>query len=101
MHGPGGAGTMFAEAANNSDPSVRKAGRRAHMRTVQTLVEILRRGQREGSIRGDVDATVLGWLVLSQIHARQFRRAHSDTSPTVERALLDALLVALRQPARL
>jgi AcrR family transcriptional regulator len=100
MHGPGGAGMMFAEAATNADPAVRKAGQRAHARTLQALIGILRRGQREGSIRDDVDATPLGWLVLSQIHARQFRRAHSETSPTTERALLDALLVAFRPPQR-
>jgi AcrR family transcriptional regulator len=98
MHGPGAFGTVFAEAANSSEPSIRKAGRRAHAQTVQSVVQLLRRGQKEGSIRDDVDATTLGWLLLSQIHARQFRRAHSDTSPTMERALLKALLAALRPP---
>jgi AcrR family transcriptional regulator len=100
MHGPGAFGTMFAEAANNKEPSIREAGRRAHARTLQAVVELLRRGQHEGYIREDVDATTLGWLVLSQIHSRQFRRAHSDTSPTMERALLEALLAAMRPPGR-
>jgi AcrR family transcriptional regulator len=98
MHSPGAFGTIFAEAANSSEPSIRKAGRRAHAKTVQGVVQLLRRGQKEGSIRDDVDATTLGWLLLSQIHARQFRRAHSDTSPTIERAFLQALLAALRPP---
>jgi AcrR family transcriptional regulator len=100
MHGPGSFGTVFAEAANSSEPSIRKAGRRAHTRTVQAVVELLRRGQREGSIRDDVEATSLGWLLLSQIHARQFRRAHSETSPTMEHAFLEALLVSIRRPER-
>jgi AcrR family transcriptional regulator len=98
MHDPGAFGTMFAEAANSLEPSIRKAGRRAHAQTVQGVVQLLGRGQKEGSIRDDVDATTLGWLLLSQIHARQFRRAHSDTSPTMERAFLKALVVALRPP---
>jgi AcrR family transcriptional regulator len=99
MHSPGGFGTVFAEAANSSEPSIRQAGRRAHSNTLQGVIQLLRRGQDEGSIRDDVDATTLGWLLLSQIHARQFRRAHSDTSPTMERAFLRALLAALRPPA--
>lgn len=98
MHGPGAFGTMFAEAAVSSEPSIRKAGRRAHARTVNGVVELLRRGQEEGSIRDDVDATTLGWLLLSQIHARQFRRAHSETSAVLEQAFLDGTLAALRPP---
>lgn len=97
LHSKGAFGTMFAEAANNSEPSIRNAGRRAHARTMEAVVELLRRGQHEGSIRDDIDATNLGWLVLSQIHARQFRRAHSHTSPTLEHALLKALLDAIRR----
>jgi AcrR family transcriptional regulator len=100
MHGPGAFGTIFGEAANHSEPAVREAGRRAHARTVQAVVDLLRQGQHEGSIRDDVDATTLGWLILSQIHARQFRRAHSDTSPALEHALMDALLAALRPSGR-
>ena|SRR2546425_1729812 len=100
MHSPGAFGTMFAEAATSSEPSVRAAGRRAHARTVQAVVQLLRRGQHEGSIRDDVDATTLGWLVLSQIHAGHFRRMHSDTSPLLEHDLLNALLTALRPRKR-
>jgi AcrR family transcriptional regulator len=100
MHGPGAFGTVFAEAANSPESSICKAGRRAHARTVQAVVELLFRGQHEGSIRDDVEATTLGWLLLSQIHARQFRRAHSETSPTMERAFLEALLVSIRPPER-
>lgn len=96
LHSPGGFGAIFAEAASSSEPSIRSAGRRAHARTMEAVVALLRRGQREGSIRDDIDATTLGWLVLSQIHARQFRRAHSKTSPALEQALLKSMLGALR-----
>ena len=98
MHRPSAFGAMFAEAANSSEPAIRKAGRMAHFRMMRAVVELLRRGQHDGSIRDDVDAATLGWLILSQIHARQFRRARSDTSPTLERSMLDALLTALGPP---
>lgn len=100
MHGPGAFGTMFAEAANSPAPSIRKAGRRAHTRMVHAVVDLLLRGQRDGSIRRDVDAATLGWLVLSQIHARHFRRTHSETSVTMERDVLQALLAAMVPPGR-
>jgi len=95
LHSPGGLGMIFVEAANNAEPRVREAAHLAHTRTVQAVAELLRRGQAEGSIRNDVDAVTLGWLLLSQIHARQFRRAQSRTSPAVEDAMLKALLAIL------
>jgi AcrR family transcriptional regulator len=100
LHSSGGLGMIFAEAGGNPEPSIRAAGRRAHERTLQAIAGLLSRGQAEGSIRADVEAMALAWLVISQIHARQFRRAHSDTSPTLEHAMLDALLAALRPPGR-
>jgi len=99
MHAGGGLGAMFAKAAaNSSAPSIRRAGHRAHDRIRGAVAGLLRRGQAEGSIRSDVDATALGWLVISQIHARQFRRAHGQTSHTLEDAWLRALVAALRPP---
>lgn len=98
IHSRGGLGMIFVEAANSADPSIRETGRRAHARTVQAVAELLRRGQSEGAIRDDIDAVTLAWLVLSQIHARQFRRAHADTSSALEHAMLDGLLAALQPP---
>lgn len=95
LHSSGGLGTIFLEAANNPEPPVRMAGHQAHARTVQAVAELLRKGQAEGSIRDDVDAVTLGWLVLSQIHARQFRRAHTTTSPALEQAILEAVVAVL------
>jgi AcrR family transcriptional regulator len=97
LHNAGGLGRMFAEAAANSSvPAIHEAGRRAHDRIVGTLAEQLRGGQAEGSIRGDIDAIKLAWLVISQIHARQFRQAHGETSVPLEDAFLQALFAALR-----
>jgi AcrR family transcriptional regulator len=100
MHTSGGLGMIFSEAGTNSEPLFRKAARRAHTRTLHAVAELLRRGQAEGSIRDDVGAVTLACLVISQIHARQFRRAHSETSATLENAMLGALLAAIRPVRR-
>ena len=98
MHRRGGLGVLFIEAAASSDPQLRRALQRAHARAAQAIARLLGRGQIEGSVRADVDPLSLAWLVLSQIHARQFRRAHGKSSPALEedvlRSLLDALVPA-------
>src|SRR5207249_6231781 len=96
----GGLGMLFMEAASRFEEPIRDAVRRANERTVQGLAALLRRGQDEGSVRGDVPTVALAWLVLSQVHSRQFRRARTaDMSPALEAAMLEALLVALGPPA--
>ena len=100
VHSSVGLGMMFAEAAGNPEPSIRGAGKRAHERLSEAVAGLLRRGQTGGSIRDDIAAVSLAWLVISQIHARQFRRAHSETSPTLEHAILEGLLATLRSPER-
>jgi AcrR family transcriptional regulator len=101
MHTSGGLGVLFAEAAHRAETPIREAARRANERVAHGLAAILRRGQEEGSIRRDADATALAWLVLSQIPAREFRRTQpAGSSPTLEQALLEALLGVLRPPGR-
>jgi AcrR family transcriptional regulator len=100
MHASGGLGVLFAEAAHRAEPPIREAARRANERVASGLAAILRRGQEEGTIRGDADATALAWLVLSQIPARELRRTQpAGSSPALESALLDALIGVLRTPA--
>jgi AcrR family transcriptional regulator len=96
LHSHGGLGLIFADASERSEPSIRQAARRAHRRTTEAVAVLLRRGQREGTIRKDIDAATLAGLVLSQIHARQFRRLHGETSATLERDVRAAVLAALR-----
>ncbi len=95
MHSKGALGAIFVEAAGNPLPSIHDAAHRAHERTVQALAGLIGRGQDEGSIRKDVEATALGGLLLPQIHARQFRRPTAETSPLLERDLRDAILQVL------
>jgi len=99
LHSAGGIGMLFVDAAGHADAGIRAAGQRANERVTRAMSDVLRRGQAEGSVRADVDPQTLAWLVLSQVHARQFRRTHGgDTSPVLEQGMLEALLAALRQP---
>src|SRR5215831_11396812 len=99
FHSPGGIGMLFMDAAGSTDAGIREAGIRANERVTRAMADVLRRGQIDGSVRADVDAEALAWLVLSQVHARQFRRTHGGrTAPALERGMLEALLTALRQP---
>ncbi len=95
MHSRGGLGVIFAEAAETREPRIGKAWLVAHKRVVEAIAHLLRRGQAEGSIRDDVDAVTLAWLVLSQIHARQFRRTRARSSPALEGDLLKAVLLTV------
>jgi hypothetical protein len=89
---------MFAQAAKSPEPTIRSPASGRTRGRGRLWLSCSARGSTRPLSADDVDATTLGWLVLSQIHARQFRRAHSETSPTMERALLKALLAALLPP---
>ena len=95
MHSRGGLGVLFIEAAAINDPQLRLALQRAHARAAQAIARLLDRGQLEGSVRADVEPMTLAWLVLSHIHARQFRRAHGKSSQSLEHDLLRSVLDAL------
>jgi AcrR family transcriptional regulator len=92
IHGRSGLGMVFRDAATIREERIRDARQRGIARGVEALAAIVRRGQLEGSIRGDVDPPALAWLVLSLVSAREFRRVQSTrSSPTLERDLLAAL----------
>ena len=95
MHKRGGLGVLFVEAAASNDPQIRRALQRAHARAAQAIAGLLRRGQIEASVRADVDPVALAWLVLSQIHAGQFRKTHGKSSPSLEDDVLRSFLDAL------
>jgi AcrR family transcriptional regulator len=97
VHSSGGLGVLYAEADARSEPAIREAYRRALDGIVAGLAAILRRGQAEGSVRDDVEASTLAWLVLSLVRAREFRRVHTtEPSPQLEEQLLAAVLDTLR-----
>lgn len=99
FHTSGGLGVLYAEADARSEPCIRHAFQRSLARLVEGLAAILGRGQDAGSVRADVDATTLGWLVLSLVRAREFRRVHTtQPSDALEEHLLAAALDVLRPP---
>lgn len=95
LHSPGALGAIFVHAARITDPEVRKAAHDAHLRILRAIANLIREGQNEGSIRADVEAAALAGLVLSEVHARQFRKDHTRTSPGLEQEALEALLGVL------
>jgi AcrR family transcriptional regulator len=90
-------GVLFEDAHRlQFAPGVRVALQRAIARVADALAGILEHGQTQGSIRTDVDASSLAWLVVSLIQARQFRRRFSlPYSQVLEDDLLNHILAAL------
>lgn len=93
-------GVLFEDAHRlQFERGVSAALHQAIARVADALAQILERGQTQGSMRNDVDATSLGWLVVSLIQARQFRRRFS---PRHAQALEDDLVrhvIASMSPA--
>lgn len=90
-HRAGGLGVVFtdAEAASAAGTSIPEAARRARARVVEAMAGLLRRGQRDRTIRDDVSPVMLSWLLLALINAREFSRAKAgDAFPAVDRELL-------------
>jgi AcrR family transcriptional regulator len=64
------------------------------------FTRIVQHGQAQGSIRADVAARTLAWLLLSLVHARQFRREHAlEGAAALEADLLRSVIDVLRPPA--
>lgn len=91
-------GVLFEDAHRlQFEPGVGAAFQRTIARVAQSLASILQRGQSHGSIRADVPALNLAWLVVSLIQARQFRRRFTpEPSSQLELDLLDHVLETFR-----
>jgi AcrR family transcriptional regulator len=96
-------GVLLADAHQlHFEANIGPALHRCVTRVAEAMAEILRRGQAEGSIRTDTSPDYLAWLVVSLIHARQFRRTHAaEPSAALEADLLARTLEALRPPGLL
>ena len=96
-------GVLLADAHQlHFEASIGGAVHRCVVRIAEAMVDILRRGQAGGSIRADASPDSLAWLVVSLIHARQFRRTHSaEPDPVLESDLLEHILDVLRPRASL
>jgi AcrR family transcriptional regulator len=93
-------GVLLADAHQlHSEASIGRALHRCVRRVAEAMAEILHRGQAEGSIRADTSPEYLAWLVVSLIHARQFRHTHAaESGAALEADLLARTLEALRPP---
>jgi AcrR family transcriptional regulator len=91
-------GVLMADAHQlHYEASIGRALHQCITRVAEAMAEILRRGQVEGSIRADASPEYLAWLVVSLIHARQFRRTHAaEPGAALEADLLARTLEALR-----
>lgn len=94
-------GVLLADAHKlHAEAGIGRAMHRGVGRVAEAMVDILRRGQAEGSIRADALPETLAWVVVSMIQARQFRRTHTaEPDPGLETDLLAHLLDALRPKA--
>jgi AcrR family transcriptional regulator len=94
-------GVLVADAHQlHVEASIGRALHQCVARVAEAMADILRRGQIEGSIRTDASPEHLAWLVVSLIHARQFRRSHTaESGAALEADLLARTLDALRPPS--
>jgi AcrR family transcriptional regulator len=75
-HARGAHAVLFAEAMSHAtEPAVKDAIRRTHRTVARTLVDLLARGQREGSVRPGLDPRVCAWWLLSFLASQGFRAA--------------------------
>ncbi len=100
-HGPGSHRALFADAAALiADPEAGAASARVAPIVAAHLADLIRRGQRDGSVRRDVNPEAAAWLVLSVLATRPLR-AGAATDAGIERDV-DALALRaiLALPAR-
>lgn len=91
FHSRGSLGFLFADAFTlTGEPELQEAVRAAHQRFADTFAELVRAGQREGTLRTDLDPHAAAWWLLSLLHARTFRAAFMP-----EQAGLEGQLVAM------
>ncbi len=75
-HGPGAHRTLFGDAAALiADPEAGEAAARVAGVVAGHLADLVRRGQRDGSVRADVNPAAAAWLILSVLSARPLRAA--------------------------
>jgi AcrR family transcriptional regulator len=91
-------GVLFAEANRlHQDEVIHGALHRAVSRIAQAAATVVERAQVDGVIRADVAPLTIAWLLVSLIHAREFRRVHTtQPSARLESDLLRATLDVLR-----
>ena len=95
-HGPGAHRTLFGDAAALlADPEAGDAAARVARVVAGHLADLVRRGQRDGSVRAGVNPDAAAWLLLSVLSTRALRAgamAGEGLEPDVGRLALSAIL---------
>ncbi len=99
---------QFQALAECDDPEIARCLRENHEQYVRFFADLVRRGQREGSIRADVDAEAAGWALDGiGFTLTMIRLLHFESEAAEERIaemLIEASLAWLRSeppaPAR-
>jgi AcrR family transcriptional regulator len=101
MHTQHAFGLLFHQIRHlDADPRFTDAMHRTQQQTADVLAMTLRRGQRQGSIRDELDPDSTAWMLLSLVAAREMRRAHAPwTSAQLEAELTRAVVDLLRPRA--
>jgi AcrR family transcriptional regulator len=74
VHARGTLGVLFADATTVAgEPEVKDAIGRANRTVAGTVTELFTRGQKEGSIRQDLDPETSAWWLLSLLASQEFR----------------------------
>jgi AcrR family transcriptional regulator len=95
-HGPKGHHALFGDAAVLiADPEAGEAAARVARVVAGHLADLVRRGQRDGSVRAGVDPVAAAWLLLSVLSTRQLRAgagSGADLEQDVDGLALQAIL---------
>ncbi|AUY53434.1 TetR/AcrR family transcriptional regulator [Streptomyces sp. CB01881] len=76
VHARGTLGVLFADAMTiTAEPVVLDAARRGNRLVAAALADLLADGQRDGSIRSDVEPETGAWWLVSLLASQQFRFA--------------------------
>ena len=96
-HGSSKHGALFAEAAALiADPEAGAGTARVARIVAGHLADLVRRGQADGSVRGDVNPAAAAWLILSVLATRPLRAgaaADDGLERDVDGLVLHAILV--------
>lgn len=101
-HEPGAHRMLFADAAALvADPEAGEAASGVARAVAAHLADLVRRGQGDGSVRGDVNAEGAAWLVLSVLATRPLRAGAMADADRLEPEVGGLALRAILAPGRL
>ncbi|MEU8621703.1 TetR/AcrR family transcriptional regulator [Streptomyces sp. NPDC048623] len=96
VHARGTLGVLFADAMTlTTEPAVLDAARRGNRLMALTLTDLLTEGQRDGSVRSDLDPATGAWWLMSLLASQSFRFSVAPDPARQEAGLASLTLRAL------